>query len=108
MNPSLSLYMNNDQTCQGKVHGHFLMDIQGYQVNSSFFIRKVKVFPEVPQWANFVTCPSIASIVEDRKGEGDLLTNNVYNLAIEMLSPWSMDVYILTGIIQSLSTVVSI
>lgn len=46
--------------------------------------------------------------MEDRKGEGDLLTNNVYNLAIEMLSPWSTDVYILTGIIQSLSTVVSI
>lgn len=47
-------------------------------------------------------------MVEDSKGEGDQPHNYVCNLEIEMVSPWSMGVYILTGGIQSLATVLLI
>lgn len=57
-------------------------------------------------WKHLV-CP--ASLVRGRKEKGDQPSNDVcHNPEIELLSPWSMDVFILIGITQSLLIVVSV
>lgn len=62
MNPSLILCINNwPPSTWGESTVTFHKDTGGYQVNFPPLIRKAKAFPEVSQWANTVTCPTIAS-----------------------------------------------